>query len=60
MPLFDKLRNSQPSAESPMGELQAAAIMLHELMTSYMEAGFTRAQAVALVQSHVNASMTDG
>ena len=41
--------NQQPSPESALTELAAAAAQLHELFSSYLEAGFTAEQALQLV-----------
>lgn len=39
----------QPFPESALTELAAAAAQLHELYTSYLDAGFTAEQALQLV-----------
>lgn len=50
--MFDK-------TTQPPQDMRTAAIALHELMTSYVDAGFSRAEAIELVKSHVNASIAD-
>lgn len=36
---------------SPISELAAAAAQMHELFTSYIEAGFTREEALDLIKT---------
>lgn len=35
------------------GELDAAAISFHEIFMAYVRAGFTRREALELVQTHI-------
>jgi hypothetical protein len=44
----------------PFSDTLACAIGLHELMMSYIEAGFTRSQAYGLVSAVMVASVRNG
>jgi hypothetical protein len=39
------------------GELTTAAVAIHEIYISYMNAGFTAAQALELIKAHIAASV---
>lgn len=45
-----------PEPTDPITQLAAAAVQLHELYVSYIEAGFTEAQAFDLVKALLLAS----
>ena len=44
--------------EDPMSELGAAAAQVHELFTSYVDAGFTRAEALQIVIAIITVKMS--
>ncbi|MHC3450747.1 hypothetical protein [Streptomyces prasinus] len=44
--------------EDPITQLAAAAVQLHELYDSYIEAGFTEAQAFELTKATLIASIS--
>lgn len=44
--------------ESPFTTMRSAAVGLHELMTSYIEAGFSRAEAFELCRSIMVATVS--
>jgi hypothetical protein len=46
-----------PDPEDPITQLAAAAVQLHELYSSYIEAGFSEPQAFDLVKTILAASM---
>jgi hypothetical protein len=46
---------------SPFTEIQACAAQFHELFTAYVNAGFTRAEALTLLRDNIrNAQMNQG
>ncbi len=48
-----------PDPEDPITQLAAAAVQLHELYSSYIEAGFSEPQAFDLVKTILAASMNN-
>ncbi|WP_405710063.1 hypothetical protein OG264_16030 [Streptomyces xanthophaeus] len=40
--------------DSPLSKLATAAVALHELYTSYVTAGFTKAEALELVKAMIS------
>lgn len=45
----DRASGMSPEPIDPIGPLAAMATQLHELLVAYVEAGFTRAEALHLV-----------
>ena len=39
------------------GELTTAAVAIHEIFISYINAGFTKEQALELIKAHIAASV---
>lgn len=50
----------EPTSESPLAELAAAAAQLHELFLSYVHAGFTENQALRIVIGVITGSAGGG
>ena len=46
--------------ESPLSELAAGAVQMHEMLTSYVAAGFTRAEALQIIISMLVANFKRG
>lgn len=47
------------AADEPLSELAASAVVLHELFTAYLTAGFTESQALALVSVTLTTSINN-
>ena len=52
-------RGSTVAADEPLSELAASAVVLHELFTAYLTAGFTESQALALVSVTLTTSINN-
>jgi hypothetical protein len=46
---------SDDMPDNPISALLSSAIQMHEMMQSYVEAGFSEAQAFALIQTIIQA-----
>lgn len=48
---------TEPMPGSPVSGAAASAITMHEVFTSYIEAGFTRMEALAIVIGTIQAAI---